>query len=104
VNPQVHNAYEQVVESEWIVRLYEKTILPAARNNVDATRSAHEARQDPFRSLIEAPRNRAMLLESSYEALAHYFLRRPTLERVAGGPFALAPSNSYPGVVSASTP
>jgi outer membrane protein TolC len=106
VNLQVQEAYEQVVESERIVRLYEKTILPAARNNVDAARSAYEARQVPFLSLIEAQRNRVMLLDRSYEALAEYFRRRATLERVAGGPFvpALAPSNSCQGVVSASAP
>jgi outer membrane protein TolC len=86
VNLQLQEAYEQVVESERIVRLYETTILPAARNNVDAARSAYETAKVPFLSLIEAQRNRVMLLDRSYEALADYFRRRATLERVVGGP------------------
>jgi cobalt-zinc-cadmium efflux system outer membrane protein len=85
VNLQVQEAYEQVVESEQIVHLYEKTILPAALENVDAARSAYEKGMIPFLSLIEAQRSRVMLLERSYEAYADYFRRRATLERVVGG-------------------
>src|SRR5205814_2109833 len=42
VNYQVQQAYEQVREAEQVVRLYEKTILPAARQNVKAARSGYE--------------------------------------------------------------
>lgn len=91
VNLQLQEAYEQVAESEQIVRLYEKTILPAARSNVDAARSAYETGKVPFLSLIEAQRNRVGLLDRSYEALADYYRRKATLERVVGGP--LPPSS-----------
>jgi len=89
VNLEVQEAYEQVTESEQIVRLYEKTILPAARDNIDAARSAYEKGLIPFVSLIEAQRNQVMLLERSYEANADYGRRRATLERVVGGPSLL---------------
>jgi outer membrane protein, heavy metal efflux system len=88
VNFQLQEAYEQVVESEQIVLLYEKTILPDARRNVEAARSAYETGKTPFLSLIEAQRNQAGLLDRSYEALADYFRRRATLERVIGGSLA----------------
>jgi cobalt-zinc-cadmium efflux system outer membrane protein len=96
VNLQVEEAYEQVTESEQVVRLYEQTILPAARRNVDAARSAYEARQVPFLSLIEAHRNRVGLLDRYFEAVADYYRRRATLERVVGVPLpptALPPAS-----------
>ncbi len=85
VNLQVQEAYEQVAESEKILRLYEDKLLPDARKNVEAARSAYETRTAPFLSLIEAQRSRTAILDRSYEALADYFRRRATLERVVGG-------------------
>lgn len=85
-NLQLQEAYERVVESEQIVRLYEKTILPAAENNVAAARSAYETAKAPFLTLIEAQRSRVALLDRYYEAVADSFRRRATLERVVGGP------------------
>ncbi len=92
VNLQLQEAYEQVSESEQIVRLYEKTTLPAARSNVAAARSAYEAGKAPFLSLIEAQRNRVGLLDRYYEAVADYYRRKATLERVVGGPLVPTPA------------
>lgn len=86
VNLQVQEAYEQVLESEKGVRLYDETILPAARENVKAARTAYAAGSIPFLSLIEAQRNLVELRDSSYEESAEYYRRRATLERVIGGP------------------
>jgi cobalt-zinc-cadmium efflux system outer membrane protein len=86
VNFQVQEAYEQVQESEKTVQLYEKSILPAARKNIEAARSAYESGKIPFLSLVEAQRNLVELQDRSYEAVADYFRRRATLERVIGGP------------------
>jgi outer membrane protein TolC len=57
LNFQVHDAYERVFESEKTVQLYEKTILPAARKNIEAARSAYETGKIPFLSLVEAERS-----------------------------------------------
>jgi outer membrane protein TolC len=38
---QVQEAYEQLLESERILVLYDKTILPAARENVKAGQTAY---------------------------------------------------------------
>jgi outer membrane protein TolC len=86
VNLQVQEAYEQVLESEKAVRLYNETILPAANRNVQEARQAYVANRIPFLSLIEAQRNLVELRDRYYEALAEYHRRRATLERVIGGP------------------
>jgi outer membrane protein TolC len=86
VNFQVQEAYEKVIRSERSVRLYTKTILPDAKSNVEAAQSAYETGKVPFVALIEAQRNRVMLRDRYYEAIADYFRRRATLERVIGGP------------------
>ncbi|MDQ6748600.1 MAG: TolC family protein, partial [Candidatus Dormibacteraeota bacterium] len=86
LNYQVQQAYEQVRESEQVIGLYQKTILPAARQNVKAAQSAYTTAKIPFLSLVEAQRNVVGLQDRYYETLADYFRRHATLERVVGGP------------------
>jgi outer membrane protein TolC len=83
---QVEEAYQQMVESERILDLYKKDVLPAAERNVTAAQKAYENTKIPFLSLIEAQRNVVNLRDRFYEATADYFRRRATLERVIGGP------------------
>jgi outer membrane protein TolC len=92
VNFQVQEAYARVHRSERSVRLYQKTILPAAEANVKAAQSAYVTGKIAFLSLIEAQRNLVSLRDRYYEALADYFRRRATLERAVGGP--VTPSNT----------
>jgi outer membrane protein TolC len=80
----VHEAYEQVVESERIVKLYEEKILPTADENVRAAQSAYVTGKTPFLSLIEAQRSQVALRDRHYEAVADVHRRRATLERVVG--------------------
>ena len=82
---EVRQAYEQVSESDRIVRLYEQTILPPARANVKEAQAAYVNGRVPFLSLIEAQRNVVMLRDRYYEALADSFRRRAALERATGG-------------------
>jgi outer membrane protein TolC len=93
VNLQVEEAYQQVRESERAVRLYDETILPAARENVKAAISAYTTGKVPFLSLIEAQRNLIGLRDRYYETTADVFRRRATLERVTGGPPSSVISN-----------
>jgi outer membrane protein TolC len=86
VNLQVQEAYEQVAEADRIVRLYDETVLPAAKKNVDAAQVAYSNGKIPLLSLIEAERNLIGLRDRFYEATAEYGRRRATLERVTGGP------------------
>jgi outer membrane protein TolC len=82
---QVQDAYEQVAESQQVIRLYEETILPAARKNVKPAQEAYNAGKTPFVTVIDVQRNLVMLRERSYEALADHFRRWANLERVIGG-------------------
>jgi outer membrane protein TolC len=96
VNFQVQEAYDQVLESQEAVRLYDKTIVPAARENVKAAQAAYVTGKTPFVSVIEAQRNLVMLRERAYEVQAEYFRRRATLERVAGGPLSIGQGSGLP--------
>jgi outer membrane protein TolC len=88
VNFQVQEAYEQVRESQDIVRLYRQKILPDAKLNVDAAQSAYIAGKIPMLSLIEAQRNIVMLRDRYFEVVADYYRRVATLERAVGEPLA----------------
>jgi outer membrane protein TolC len=91
VSFEVQQTYEQLRESEQVVRLYEETILPAAAENVKAAQAAYVTGRIPFLSLIEAQRNLVGLRDRSYEAIADYFRRRAALERALGGSLATGP-------------
>jgi outer membrane protein TolC len=86
VNFQVQESYEQVAEAERIIRLYEETVVPAAKKNVDAAQVAYTNGRIPLLSLIEAERNLVGLRDRFYEATAEYGRRRATLERATGEP------------------
>jgi outer membrane protein TolC len=88
VNYQVQEAYEQAVESEKLVHLYEDTILPAADKNVTAARNAYGPGQIPLVSYLEAQRNKVSLYDRYYQTLAEYHQRRAALERAVGTPLA----------------
>src|SRR5262249_30974189 len=48
INFEVQQAYEQVRESERVVRLYQKDVLPAARSNVEAALAAYRPGRIPL--------------------------------------------------------
>jgi outer membrane protein TolC len=86
VNFEVQEAVEQLRESEDVVRLYEEKILKAADANVKEAQAGYAAGKVPFLNLVEAQRNRVMLRDRYYEALAEAARRRAALERATGGP------------------
>ncbi len=94
VNFQVHEAYEQVRESEQVVRLYETTIARAAEPNVKEALAAYTTGKTPLVSLVEAQRNLIALRDRYFESLADYYRRRATLERVVGR--GVGASSFYP--------
>jgi len=91
VNFDVQQAFEQVRESEQTVALYQKTILPAANENVKGAQAAYTAAKVPFLTLSEAQRNAVMLRDRYFEAIAEHYRRLATLERVIGGPLDAMP-------------
>jgi outer membrane protein TolC len=95
VNFQVQEAYEKVQKSEKAVRLYKDTILPAAELNAKAARSAYLAGKITATARTEAERNLVSLRDRSFEAIADYFRRRATLERVVGTPLTPWPPSDF---------
>ena len=91
VNFEVQETVEQLRESEEVVRLYEEKVLKAAEANVKEAQAAYAAGKIPFLNLVEAQRNRVMLRDRFYEAIAETARRRAALERVIGGSGPLTP-------------
>jgi outer membrane protein TolC len=73
------------------VRLYDESILKAARDNVKSAQPAYVAGKIPMLSLIDAERNLVNLRDRYYQAIADYFSRRAALERAVAGPMELSP-------------
>jgi outer membrane protein TolC len=94
VNFQVQEAYEKVRKSEKTVRLYKDTILRDADLNAKAARSAYLAGKITATARTEAERNLVSLRDRYFEAIADYFRRRATLERVVGTPLTPWPPPS----------
>jgi len=84
VNFEVQEAWEQVRETDEIVKLYESKILPAAEANVKEAQTGYVAGRVPFLNLVEAQRNRVNLKDRYYEAVAESLRRTAALERAAG--------------------
>jgi cobalt-zinc-cadmium efflux system outer membrane protein len=70
VNYQVQEAYEKVRQARRSVALYEKTILPAARANVDSAQAAYITGKIPFLTLIEAQRDVVLSFFISHWAIS----------------------------------
>jgi outer membrane protein TolC len=83
---EIQEAYEKLVESEKIVGLYDKSLIPAAEKNQKAEESAYTTGKTPFFRLIEAKRNLIELHNRYHEATTDYLRRRATLDRAVGGP------------------
>lgn len=90
INFEVHEAWEQLRETDDVVRLYETKILPAAEANVKEAQAGYVAGRVPFLNLVEAQRNRVGLRDRYFEAIAESLRRRATLERVVGRPLPTA--------------
>jgi outer membrane protein TolC len=82
---EVQQAYEQWRESLRTVRLLEKEVLPAARQNVKAAQPAYTTGKIPLLALIEVQRNLLALQDRYYQATAEFFRRRTALQRSLTG-------------------
>lgn len=85
IRNEVQAAYAQLDEARRTRELYQKSLLPIARQNVDAAQSEYVAATIDFLRLIEAQRQHLMIQERSYEAETDYHRRLAELERLVGG-------------------
>lgn len=90
IQNDVQASYERARESRQAVELYRQSILPTARQNVEAAQAGYTAVTVDFLRLIEAQRQLIALEEKSYEAEADYHGRLAELERAVGGPIPQA--------------
>jgi outer membrane protein TolC len=84
---RVREAYEQVRESDEVVRLYETKLLPATTANVKEAQSAYATAKVPFFTLVEAQRNLFTVKERLIELKADVVRRRAALDRTVGESF-----------------
>ncbi len=78
--------YELLRESDKVIQLFEKKLLPATDANIKEAQSSYVNGKIPFVTLIEAQRSLIGLKDRYYEALAEAFRRRAALERAVGMP------------------
>lgn len=81
---QVFVALKQLQESEHILGLFEKRLLPVARDQIDAARAGFTASQNPFMAVVQAEKNlRSVELEYQM-ARADCDRHRAELDRALG--------------------
>lgn len=88
---EVHSAFEQLGESQRAVELYERRLLPAAEQNVEAARANYDVGNTSFLGLIQAQRQLISIRERQQETLTEYHRRVAALERTIGGPLPIVP-------------
>ena len=81
---EVAEAYEQVVESEHVIELYESQFLPTARENLDTARSGYEAAESDFLTFLTAERDQRLIELAYQRALAEYHQSWADLRRAVG--------------------
>jgi cobalt-zinc-cadmium efflux system outer membrane protein len=81
---QVFVALKQLQESEHVLGLFEKRLLPVARDQIDAARAGFTASQNPFMAVVEAEKN-LRSVELDYQmARAECDRHRAELDRALG--------------------
>ena len=81
---QVFVALKQLQESEHVIGLFEKRLLPVARDQIDAARAGFTASQNPFMAVVAAEKN-LRSVELDYQmARAECDRRRAELDRALG--------------------
>ncbi len=85
IRNEVQAAYEQTEASRQIVDLYNRQVVPAARQNVEAARAGYEANNLGFLSLVEAQRQLIDAQMKQVESLADYHRRMAELQQAVGG-------------------
>jgi len=89
-------ALKQLDESGHVLHLFERRLLPVARDEVDAALAAFTASQAPFVSVVEAEKNLRSVELDQQMAQADYDRRRAELDRALGRIPGLAGSEVMP--------
>lgn len=82
---EVEQAHARVAESRHLLRLTEERLLPLARANLEAARTAYRSRTGSLESLLRAQRGLFETELNHETARADYFRSMAALERAVGG-------------------
>lgn len=83
---EVQSAYERLEESRRTMQLYAQRFLPAAEQNVAASRANYDTGSTTFLGLAQSQRQLIELREKQQDAIAAYHRRLAEMERVLGAP------------------
>jgi len=81
----VAKSFEEVEESRRVVQLYSDRLVPAAQQNIAASRSNYDVNRSSFLDLATAQRRLVEIREKQEEAIATYHGRYAELIRAVGG-------------------
>ncbi len=81
---EVTEAYEEMVESEHVVRLYKSKLIPSADDNLKAARADYEAAKTDILTLLTAEKNQMLVQLALENALAEYHTREANLDAAVG--------------------
>jgi outer membrane protein, heavy metal efflux system len=85
IHAEVQTAYAQLLETDKVLAVYRKTILPSARQYLESAQGNYTANTLDFLHLIDAQRRLIGLREQYEEALAERERRWAELQRATGG-------------------
>jgi outer membrane protein TolC len=80
-----------LLESKQSVELFERKLIPAARNNVKSAQGGYSATTLPYFMLLSALGELVNVRDQYYEAITELFRRRTVLERALSGSPSAAP-------------
>jgi outer membrane protein TolC len=81
---EVEQSVQLVEESRGSLEVYQRSILPALRHNVDAVRASYQSGRVDFPQLVEAQRKLLDTQDSYFQSLAEYHQRQAELDRRLG--------------------
>jgi outer membrane protein TolC len=84
VRSQVQQAYDRLGEARHVLELYESSLLPASRDQIQAALAGFKTSRNSFLALIEAERNQRTVRLEYERALADAWQRRAELDRLTG--------------------
>ncbi len=82
----LQSRYEQVRESEHVIRLYRDRLLPLAKDNLAAAQADYASGAGDFIDLLEAEKHLSGVRLQLARSLSEHFRRLAALERLSGGP------------------
>jgi len=86
---EVTAAYDKLVEAEHVTHLYDKKLLPSAKENLQAAEAGYATGKNDFLTLLTAEKNLMLVQLAHRQSLSEYHQRRAELDRATGGTLSI---------------